>query len=333
MILDYQHVWCQDGVWERSANSVMTALKKLRKLGRKELPTWQDVHAAQQFWTWPKSAADGKRVCEGNKLSCTSSEALSAAPVFVYYFREVVEPLGGVSALIDTFVKACTVMEVLQAVNRSEHTTPTLLCDTTLAFLRSHAAVHGMHNLVYRFHQSLHLPYQWEVLRAAAPHLAELPLLSCFALERKHKFTKKQLKDRSKPMSFERGVMEELTLDHWHEWDSDEAVVDDMVALREPTRAEQTMIVLAFPRFPADGWRVSIAFRSARGENCPIKRSTAARLVRCAVVGQCWGISWRRVNPTSRGHQESMLGLPAQGLLLFTKGHERHQLQRSPNAE
>ena len=266
LLFDWQHIWCQNGVYERALNTLMECIHEMRKgaRGRKELPTFADYHEYLQAWSWPSHVREASRVCETGRLSGTSSEVLSAAPVLAYFFQFVVEPLGGLSAEIQSFRLASDVMDLLMALNRSAEGSPAELLEATLAFLRSHKRVHDNKNWVYKFHQSIHLPIQWERLRAASPHLADVGLCSCFALERKHKDVKKHLKDKLNTMR-ERTVMEDLTLDHWHYWNSEFCAPNELLKPRQPSRAEaEELQELAVA--PAEALEVSLSFLCASGE-------------------------------------------------------------------
>ena len=88
-----------------------------------------------------------------------------------------------------------------------------LLARKTFAFLNMYLSVIGVDEAVWtlKFHLSMHMSMQYVALQREVPGMA---LPNCFVLERKHKCVKKHMKGRLNPQSYERGVMEELLLDH-----------------------------------------------------------------------------------------------------------------------
>ena len=270
LLFDWQHIWCQVGVFDRAMTCLMETIHELRKGrgGRAELPTFEDLHVYLQLWQWPGKVSEASRCCETGKLNGTSSETLSVAPVLAAYFRDVVAPLGGLDREIRCFIRACDVMEALQSANRSAtKVTPDTLLELTLTFLRSHVELTSHRNWVYKFHQSIHLPLQWAELRSSSPHLQDMRLCSCFALERKHKDTKKRLHDRQNPQSRERCVLEDLTLDQWHAWETEAAEPNDLLGERGPSATEAAQLLVDFPAERGEeAWAVSRSFLTASGE-------------------------------------------------------------------
>ena len=234
MIFDWMHVWCIDGVFARSFNSLMDEIhkKKLNKK-REDLPTFADVHNYLQLWQWPKQFASARRICETGSFSATASETLSAAPVLAKYFLDVVRPMGGCNAAIDSFALACEVIPLLNEMVRG-YGTPQKLFDATKRCLESHLNAHGETNWVLKSHMALHLPLMWEAMpKGASGQRWTLP--SCFSLERKHKSIKKHMRDNLRGQSYERAVLEEVTLDHLESWKTP-AGVCGMVRPHKPSK-------------------------------------------------------------------------------------------------
>ena len=234
ILFDWMHVWCVDGVWQRSLSSLMDSIKEKSKRGRRpDLPTSIDINSYLQVWSWPGQVHPARRVCEGESFSGTASETLSAIPVLSKFFRDVVMPMGGCDAEIQSFFLACDVVERVNAMVRKVGT-PRELLTATKAFLHSHLNAHGEYNWVLKFHLALHLPEMWAALPRCDWDDPDCALPSCWSLERKHRFAKKHMQDNRKGQSYERSVVEEVTLDHFHHWSK--VRTRGMTSLHKPSK-------------------------------------------------------------------------------------------------
>eukprot|EP00959_Pyramimonas_sp_CCMP1952_P454629 9470197-Pyramimonas_sp.AAC.1 len=73
-----------------------------------------------QRWSWPAAYASVRKICKGNE-DCrpggSAPEFLSLAPVLAKYLTDVVLPSGRLPNHVDSGVKLCKVVELLQLVN------------------------------------------------------------------------------------------------------------------------------------------------------------------------------------------------------------------------
>jgi len=167
-------------------------------------------------WCWPRATAGAKLIFTGKSgeshkehgfLACSASQCLSAYPVLGVFFNDVVRPLRPAAVKeINSFLKACDVLDILVAVSREGGVDNDLLRQAIDAHLAAHLSTYGDAYWIPKHHFAIHL---------ADMHLRkENTLLACWVQERKHKVIKKWLKDRKTLTCYERSVLEEILLAH-----------------------------------------------------------------------------------------------------------------------
>ena len=208
LLFDWMHVWCVDGVFERTLDNVMDACKRTKACQP------SDTHEYLQGWHWPKQFCSGSSVYETGRYQATASESLSAYPVLRKFFAMILRNNPHLQLAIDAFMLACDVLDILQQASRGG-STPRKLHDATILFCKAFQAAFGAHNWVLKFHLALHLAAMWA-------HFGVLP--NCFSLERKHKVVKRNIKDHMNTRAYEKSAMQDICLQHWHKWQSDRRV-------------------------------------------------------------------------------------------------------------
>ena len=116
------------------------------------------------------------------------------------------------SAQVASFLKVCDVLDLLRLCKDGE-VTDTMLHEAIIAHLIAFQVAYGIVGWIPKHHLAYHLS---RYLRKYGL------LLSTLTQERMHKVVKRWARDRFRQFSFERGLMEELTLDHLnqleHSW-------------------------------------------------------------------------------------------------------------------
>ena len=120
-------------------------------------------------------------------------------------FSQVVEPRGVADPVAESFRSLCKVLEMLQFVNEG-FVSPDELRRAIVSHLECYQRAYAYLSWTYKFHAALHLWLQ--LLRRGL-------LIVLFTLERRHKLIKRYVHaDRRNTKSIERGLIEEVTLQH-----------------------------------------------------------------------------------------------------------------------
>ena len=126
-------------------------------------------------------------------------------------FRDVV-PKDICNAAVDSFLKACEVLDIVQHAN-TDIVDPSDLAEATQSWLGAHLAAHGELWWVFKFHQALHMAEMWARRRAKG-----YVLPNCWPTERLHKMPKRFMKDHRNQMSYEKSLLEEISLEKMQQW-------------------------------------------------------------------------------------------------------------------
>ena len=139
-------------------------------------------------------------------FKCGGSEALTLYPILAIYFRDVL-PDGECSAQVKSFLAMCDVLDLLVVTREGmDMVSPEMLEASILSHMHLSQAAYGDLLWTLKFHvAAMHLARQYEMHGL---------LVSLFTCERRHKLLKRYIKDRPNTTSFERGLMEEVTLQH-----------------------------------------------------------------------------------------------------------------------
>ena len=183
--------------------------------------TYAQLHRYFQQWTWPRALASPRDLfCPRHAtahhshgaLTGTASEALSAFPVLVRYFGDIVASSPAGPALereISSFLAVCDVLDLLQTVSRGS-VSPEALQRSIWKHLRSYQLAYGTAGWLPKHHASVHLPAMLE---------AHGTLLSCFTHERRHKLVRRYSSNRRNLAGYEQGIMEDVALQQLHDID------------------------------------------------------------------------------------------------------------------
>jgi hypothetical protein len=144
---------------------------------------------------------------ESLHFKCSGSEGLCLYPILAIFLQVVVLPLGGCVPQITSFLALCDVLDLLVHCQEGV-VTAALLQGAIINHLRLYKLAYGTLGWVFKHHAALHL----------APQLSHTGLLiALFTLERRHKIVKRYVHNRRPNPAFERGVIEDITLQHLHD--------------------------------------------------------------------------------------------------------------------
>ena len=122
IMFDWMHVYVASGIWQLE---VMQLLTELQRVGI----TQAMLHRELQAWHWPERissrSVSGQKIFakkqEGDSVKCSASEALSVYTVLrcilIRFLRS--GQCRGIEDHIDSFVKICRVLDLLQSLKRN----------------------------------------------------------------------------------------------------------------------------------------------------------------------------------------------------------------------
>jgi hypothetical protein len=207
--MDWFHIYLQTRKFNYEFGLAVEFLKEVRPPIK-----FQTMQAFANRFVWPKRFPSPANLLVKEHISketlhfkCSGSEALSLYPVLQLYFAEVLLPTGVCSAVINSFLSLCNVLDMLQDVNEGK-VTPIELRAAITSHLTKYKLAYGDIGWVYKHHASMHL---WEQLEKCGI------LVALFTLERRHKIVKRYVHDRRSGKGFEQGLIEEVTLQHLYD--------------------------------------------------------------------------------------------------------------------
>ena len=240
-----------------------------------------------RVWSWPGQFASASDVFETGGFQANASKTLSAAHVLKKIFRDIALPANsvriGLEGPIRSFLLACDVLEILG--NTQRGSTPSQLHNATRAWMEAHIACYGNITWVFKHHQAGHLAKMWD-------HFGILP--NCWAMERKHKESKRVCTDHLNTRAYEQSIMEEITLDCIHHWQNFKGT--GLIKPKEATKNDLSALAASFAS--RDGpLLMSNAYINMHGDKfCKLDVVTLA-----ASHGACVGEVWFHC---SRGGEE-----------------------------
>jgi hypothetical protein len=192
-------------------------------------------------------------------------------------FSQVVEARGVAPLVADSFRSLCGVLGMLQFANEGL-VSPGELRHAIRSHLERYQRAYEYLSWTYKFHASLHLWLQ--LLKCGI-------LIALFTLERRHKIIKRYVHaDRRNTKSFERGLIEEVTLQHLFDmrtkwWKG------SLEATRAPSTAVHDALVNAVI---GDVARVQVASQGhlPSGHSVHVGDVVAVELDGKHVVGELW---------------------------------------------
>ena len=235
LLWDWMHVWCIDGVFDRTMKSVMSTLRGACPTGA--APTAADLDTVMRCYTWPAQHASARRVFESGSdaPAGSASQTLAAAPVLRKYFSDVILPMGYCVDEVKLLLAACDMLGACVAASRGK-LYPAEFERLTFDFMREYCRLYNEDNYTLKFHLAMEMAVQWVRLNKVAEKAKQFwKLPNCFALERKHKASKKHMQDHLSAISYERTILEEIFLDMLDAWSTDR--VDGLDAAYTPSKA------------------------------------------------------------------------------------------------
>lgn len=184
IMFDWMHVYVASGIWQLE---VMQLLTELQRVGI----TQAMLHRELQAWHWPERissrSVSGQKIFakkqEGDSVKCSASEALSVYTVLrcilIRFLRS--GQCRGIEDHIDSFVKICRVLDLLQSLKRG-HTKASTLHEAVAGHLTAYQKAYGTERWLPKHHYSLHLARLYSFHKT---------LCSCWTHERRHREIKR----------------------------------------------------------------------------------------------------------------------------------------------
>ncbi len=168
------------------------------------------LDAYLQVWSWPRQTMGVSLLCKlrgnANEPSGTASNILASAPVVRKWLTDVLVPLGVCASQCHAMLALLSVVALLPHA-QSGAIEPAELERAVIQHLRLHLAAYGDARWAPTFHFCI----------ASGMGLGKAPLLpSCFCMERVHRIAKRFMQDRCRIQSWERGLLEDVTVQHMH---------------------------------------------------------------------------------------------------------------------
>ena len=236
---DWFHTYLSDGVFVQEINAFLKELEP-HGLGISQLDAYLQV------WQWPRGFAHGRRVCRHDDdtlrstLNGTASEFWSLVPVLQNYVKNVVR-LKNIAAIRLAVESALLLLHSVMLLGQviTGRVSADALEHAIVTHVRAHQAAWGDSLWLPKSHYALHLGM---LLRRFGF------LLATFTQERKHQLIKRFLNPRRHTPGLERGVLEELTLQHLYELKD---LIGTKTAALQSTRLaspeERAAIAMALP--------------------------------------------------------------------------------------
>ncbi len=205
---DWIHIYVVNGLFNVEVQFLLLFLKAAGILPRM-------IYDFCSQWIWPKHMhpprdvfSDARVSFDNDHFKCDANEALHIYAVLAVFLTVVVVPKKICILQVQSFLKLADVLDLLSMVKHG-------LVDAEavklggLAHLRAYQAAYSVVSWIPKHHLSIHLSD------------ADKRLIGCLPHERRHKLVKRWSKDRYTLQSFEKGVMEELTLEHLYALETD----------------------------------------------------------------------------------------------------------------
>ena len=277
LMYDWSHVYCVQGLVGREFDAFMKFVQDTTPSGKPKIIRYSDLDAYMMQWIWPSRWQSCQIIFHQGKLSSTASELLSAAPVIRKYFSDVVmcEPsVAEYHAAAESMVFLCDAIELLQCAGRKT-IGPQELHNGIMRHLRKHQAVYGDSAWVFKHHQAAHLAMMYKNFGY---------LYNTLVTERKHKEPKRFAMNKVSRLGYEKGLMEDMLLQHLHDWNAFRKV--SLVNPKPLTKRVKQSVLDVFPG--AQSIEISITYIAASGEK--FSRGDLALLgpTHCRACGEIW---------------------------------------------
>ena len=217
IVFDPQHVYFCGGPFEVEAQAFFDRLEASGSgLG------FQAFHEYAQRWTWPGGFASGKNCAKKGHWHGTASEYLSVAPVLEQWVNAVVMPAGVCLLECHSMIELCKTAGLLQRAMHGSGDTDALADALEVQILGHFAAQQSAYGSTLWQSKSHHAMHLHTFLRK------HKRLFNCFTPERKHMVPKMFAVHRHNTLAFERGILEELTDQHF--WELQKPLVRNTLA-------------------------------------------------------------------------------------------------------
>ena len=215
IMFDWMHVYMVSGLLPQEFGKCM------RELRREGAPTgYTEVLAFLDKWIWPRSTQTNLRKLihaeantsnlEAQFFSCRASELLTISPVLNLLFATIVASQAAsasqtASACVTSLCACLDVVELLVA-TKNVTVPPALLRDAVARHATARKAAYGtdIDDNSMNMHMAQHLPGMMEDVGE---------LFVCWVQERHHRLLTKYAGPRRSTASYERGVMENITVE------------------------------------------------------------------------------------------------------------------------
>ena len=204
-MFDWAHCMVADGIADAEMGRCMKYL-----FSHHSHTTYSECGSYICAWKFPKGTDRIDHLFERNTIknnlrkedfSCGASEFLTIAPVLARYFRYIGLPRGEHLPQLTSMVAVLAVLELLQAVKRG-FVTPAMLRDAIQAHFIAFVVAYGADAVRPKHHYVRHFP---DILARVGT------LISTLMHERKHRVVLRYLRPRCNTVSYEVGVMEDVT--------------------------------------------------------------------------------------------------------------------------
>ena len=198
------HCYFVDGIFVLEFRQLMKLLGKVG-LGGAAFDTYL------QSWSWPKAYASAAKVCHAtgsseNIPNGTASEYLLVAPVLQKFLEDVVVPTGTCAPQVRSALLLLDVVDFLSTVH-SGRVQPACSQAAIVAHSEQHQVAYGVSLWKPKHHFAMHLPKQLQ---------QQGHLLATLLMERKHRVIKRMANPRFNTVSFDRGIIEDVIVQHLH---------------------------------------------------------------------------------------------------------------------
>jgi len=194
---DWPHNMFVNGIFVRECDALMILLER-HNLGVSTLAGYL------RFWRWPGGYAGAAQICDTGRVNGSMSEYLSLYPVLIEFLHKVV-PAGICDGPVESMRLLCKLVALFQRTVKPGAVSGRELEAAMLAHSRKQQEVYHNELWIPKSHYNLHtidLLEYWKFLLSSLP------------CERKHKEVKAAAHDRDSKITYERGVMEEITMAH-----------------------------------------------------------------------------------------------------------------------
>ena len=233
---DWMHMVFVKGVWNLVMFLVLEAIRPVI-----EGNIYTLLKGYLERWHWPQRFSrsgglaelfdDSRRKpnVEAGAFKCNASEGLSLYGVVGHFLVIIVKASGRCVAEIDCYSALCDVIDCLMLATRSVIDAATIL-EAVETFLDKFHLAFGMERSTPKMHWLLHFS---DFYRKHGR------LITCWALERKHKTPKAHGADIRNTRQYERSVLHEVICDHLSALDDPDVFTFSRLGLIKPRKASK----------------------------------------------------------------------------------------------